>query len=285
MIPNASSRAFVGAGIGYRRLYRRDLLSAQPDARPAVLEVVPGHFFSDPERLAELAELYPLVFHEVACSVGTAEGSMTSAIDRQVLGRVRSLMEHARPLFFTEHLALTTSPQGLDLGHLAPLWYTRDLLRQVSSRVRRWQDELGVDVALETITAPFTIPEADFSETEFFHRLVEATGCGLLLDVTNQVINAHNLGFDPLERLAAYPLHAVWQVHLAGGQTTGEHWVDSHDAPVPDAAFELLAALRGKSPLRTVIVERDGNFPPLAELLSEVERAHAVWNESSSDDA
>ena len=241
--------------------------------KPAVLEVVPSHFFAHPERLAPLAERYPLVFHEVGCSIGTAE-----PVDTEMLRRIRGLFGHGTPLFFTEHLALTTSPAGIDLGHLAPLWYTRSALDVVSDRVLRWQDALGVDVALETITVPFVFPGADFTEHEFFHELVERTGCGLLLDLTNQVINGHNLGFDPEAVLADYPLHAVMQVHLAGGQRGPGTWVDGHDAPIDEASFDLLKRLRGRAPLRTIIVERDDNLRPLGELVDEVSRANAVWS-------
>ena len=270
--PMTETDGFVGAGIGFRRPYRQQLLADDARPQPAALEVVPGHFFAEPELLAPLADRYPLVFHEVACSVGTAK-----AMDCRVLARIKALLPYGRPLFFSEHLALTTSPDGVDLGHLAPVWYTRDALERISDRVKTWQDTLGLEVALETITAPFVIPAADMTEAEFFHRLVERCGCGLLLDLTNQVINGHNLGFDPVERLSAYPLEAVYQVHLAGSQLGSGAWVDSHDAPVDDASFDLLEQLRGRSPLRTIIIERDQNLPPLAELVGEASRANALW--------
>lgn len=269
------AQQFVGAGISYRKPYRRELLAEDGLSKPAVLEVVPSHFFAEPDLLAPLAERYPLVFHEVGCSIGTAE-----PVDTELLRRIKALFAYGKPLFFTEHLALTTSPAGIDLGHLAPIWYTRSALDSLSERVLRWQEVLGVEVALETITVPFVVPEADFTECEFFHELVTQTGCGLLLDVTNQVINGHNLGFDPEAVLAGYPLHAVMQVHLAGGQRGPDRWVDSHDAPVDAESFAVLKMLRGRAPLRTIIVERDDNLLPLADLMGEVSRAGAVWSGS-----
>ena len=263
---------FVGAGLSFRKPYRAELLADGGHARPAVLEVVPSHFFANPELLAPLAERYPIVFHEVGCSIGTAKPT-----DGEHIRRIKSLFEFGKPLYFTEHLALTTSPDGTDLGHLAPMWYTREALDLVADRVKAWQDELGLEIALETITTPFVIPEADLSDREFFHELVERTSCGLLLDVTNQVINAHNLDFDAEEQIEGYPLHAVIQAHLAGGQQGGAVWVDSHSAPVDDASFELLRLLRGRAPLRTIIIERDADLPALAELVSEASRASAIW--------
>ena len=133
-------------------------------------------------------------------------------------------------------------------------------------------------MALENITAPFRIGEADHDEASFFTELVARTGCGLLLDVTNLLTNARNFGFDPWARLQSYPLEHVWSVHLAGGHVDATGWwVDSHSHPVEGASFELLDALSERAPLRTIIVERDERLPPLAELVAECQRAEALW--------
>lgn len=260
---------FLGAGVGFRRAHRRALLAAE-GPRPALLEVFPCHFFADPEALAPLAERYPLVFHDVGCSVGGTEE------DPERLGRIAALVRAARPALFTEHLALTRA-DGVDLGHLGPVWYTRAVLDGVCDRVRRWQDVLRVPVALENIAAPLVLAEGDYDEPGFFAELTARTGCGLLLDVTNLALNALNFGFDAPRRLAEYPLHAVWQVHLAGGHRHGEWWVDSHSAPVGAESLDLLAALRGVAPLRAIVVERDDALPSLADLVAEADAAAAVW--------
>ncbi len=266
--------SWLGAGIGFRGQHRRPLVDG---AGPAVLEIVPDHFFARPDRLAALAERYTLVFHDVAMSLATDFAGAAAETHTARVERIRALFEFGRPEFFSDHLALTAGPDGTDLGHLAPVWYTREALAAVSDRVRALQDQLGVPIAIENITAPFVIGEADFDEADFFCALVEATGCGVLLDLSNVCINARNFGFDPKERLERYPLQAVWQVHLAGGHCSEGWWIDGHDAPVDDESFELLGWLRGRAPLRTAIVERDSNLPPLAVLLAEAERADAVW--------
>src|SRR5207245_2051767 len=80
------------------------------------------------------------------------------------------------------------------------------------------------------------------------------------------------------------PLERVSVIHVAGGQwvTAGERearcrrWLDDHLHRVPDAVYDLLAvvAARAPGPL-TVIVEREGRFPPLAALLGELKRARS----------
>lgn len=267
---------FVGAGIGYRRAHRAALLAAGDGPRPPLLEVIPEHFFAAPAELDALAAVYPLVFHATDLSPGTAT---TSAVGEARLARVRQLARQARPLLVSEHLAMSVAPGGIELGHFLPLPHTEAALAVVSERVRRWQDLLEVPIALENIARPFTLPGAAMSEAEFLARLVEQTGCGLLLDLTNLVYNARNEGREP--RVADYPLHAVLAIHLAGGfrRATDGYWVDSHSAPVEPESLALLRALGGgRTPrLRAIVVERDARLPSLQALTEEARAAGELW--------
>jgi len=174
-------------------------------------------------------------------------------------------------------LTITRSPSGVDVGHLCPVLPNRATLALVLDRVRAWHDLLELPIALENIAHPFEL-KADLSEAELFSELVARTGCGMLLDLTNLVLDAKNFGFDPVARLEQYPLEAVWQVHLAGGVRVDGFWVDSHGAPVGRTELDLLARLRRRARgLRAIIVERDHNLPSLSELLAEAGEAERIW--------
>jgi uncharacterized protein len=273
---SADPSAFIGAGISYRHRYREGLLSPPPPdgpPPPRALEVMTEHFFRDPSALDALADAYPLCFHEVNLSPATTWD------DGPILRRVQALVRRAQPLMFTEHLSISHSPDGLSLGHLAPIWYTQETLDALCDRVRRWQDALCVPIALETITAPFFIPHADMDEASFLHALTARTGCGVLFDLTNLLITSQNFGFDPLQRLRDYPLDAVWAVHLSGGHLSDGLWIDSHAAPVSDQSWSLLSTLRALAlpNLRAIFIERDGAWPPLTDLCAEAATAHQLW--------
>ena len=66
-------------------------------------------------------------------------------------------------------------------------------------------------------------------------------------------------------------------MHLAGGSRAGTRILDDHRHAVPDPVFDLLAAV-GRHATRplTVILERDGAYPPFDVLLGELDRARAV---------
>jgi uncharacterized protein len=181
------------ATVGYQPLWHPQLLSEDlpPEHRPEALQIVPDHFFARPQAIEALAERYPLLLHDVGCSVASG------GPDRQRLERLVELVERARPVAFTDHLAMTRAPSGqIELGHLCPCWYTEETLQVVVDGVRRLQDALSLPVALENIATPFVLPGA-MPEAEFWARLVESTGCGLLLDVTNVLLDARNQGEEP----------------------------------------------------------------------------------------
>jgi uncharacterized protein len=71
-------------------------------------------------------------------------------------------------------------------------------------------------------------------------------------------------------------------VHLAGGTWIGPEGgerraLDDHRHDVPGPVFDLLAELAALAPRPlTVIVERDGDYPPIEGLLVELDRARAA---------
>jgi uncharacterized protein (UPF0276 family) len=87
--------SWVGAGIGYRRTYRAALARSSRDDCPAILEVMPDHFFSRPWEIDELAHV-PLVFHDVGLSIGTASGP-ADGVTRARLEDLRALVRRAKP--------------------------------------------------------------------------------------------------------------------------------------------------------------------------------------------
>lgn len=251
------------AAVSYRHPWRAELLGTAEG--PDALEIVADHFFGRLDGLDALAARYTIVVHDVGCSVAT--GGPTAVRLRQL----REVVRRSRAECFSDHLAVTRSSDGIDLGHLCPVWYRHDVLQIVVDAVRRLQDALQVPVNLENIASPFEMPQAELPEGEFWHRLVHQTGCGMLLDVTNVLLDARNRGTDPLARIRTFPLPAVRWIHLAGGRADGPFWIDSHSAPVEDEAYALLAAADVRPD--GVIVEWDRHLPPLAHVVAEARRA------------
>ncbi|MGA5196639.1 DUF692 domain-containing protein [Streptomyces exfoliatus] len=261
----------LGIGIGWR-----------PEIAEAVeglsgvdwVEVVAENICADhlPESLTRLRERgVTVVPHGVSLGLGGA--------DRPDPARLAALGEKAVALgapLVTEHIAfvraggpLTASPL-LEAGHLLPVPRTRDALDVLCENVRIAQDALPVPLALENIAALVAWPGEEMSEGRFLAELVERTGVRLLVDVANLHTNHVNRGEDPARALSELPVEAIAYVHVAGGVERDGVWHDTHAHPVPGAVLDVLADLASRVSPPGVLLERDDDFPPAAELASEL---------------
>ncbi len=263
---------YLGSGIGYRA----EVKDATFAARDAIdfVEVISDQFIDGPRALDELREVcdvFHVIPHGIALSVGSAIG-----IGAEYLERIKRVSDLTGSPYYSEHLSMTRVP-GIEIGHLSPIAMTEELLEIAIENVRTVQEVLEKPLVLENVTYLFTIPGAEMSQGEFFARLVEATGCGVLLDVTNVYINSTNHHFDPVEFLESMPLESVVQVHLAGGYWSHEVLVDGHSEPVQEESWKLLEELASRTSIRGSIIEQDANFPETLEpVLDQVARARSI---------
>ena len=63
-------------------------------------------------------------------------------------------------------------------------------------------------------------------EPAVIRRVVEETGCGLLLDTAHAWISAEGLGLDPREYLSQLPVRSLREWHITGTQHDGTKWRD-----------------------------------------------------------
>ena len=261
----------LGVGLGYRNPLRRDILLHR--AELDFLEVVTDSFLRNEKALEALSTILPCIPHSLNLSVG-------STVEDEYLGKVKRLVELVRPPWHTDHLAFTKAGD-LSIGHLAPVPYTEESLRVVVANVRKVQAAVpGVPFGLENITMPFYWPDNEMEEHVFLGEVVKRTGCLLLLDLENVRVNAANHARGARDLLDRLPLERVVQVHLAGGTHEAEGGVhhDSHSEPVSEETWALLEYLCDVQRPPSVLLERDGNFPPFPDLLAEVRRARAIWS-------
>lgn len=262
------ARELRGAGLGLRRALMGPLQSMDQDAVD-FMEVAPENWIGVGGRFGRqfraLAERYPLILHGLSLDIGGPD-----PIDTELVSGVRKLMEEVGATLYSEHLTYCAA-QG-HLYDLLPLPFTEEAVHHVAERVRQVQDIIGAPIALENASY-YAQAHTELSESEFICAVLAESGCDLLLDVNNIYVNSINHRYDPLDFLDALPLERARYIHIAGHFDEAEDLkVDTHGADVIDPVWTLLAQVYARlGPLPTLL-ERDFNFPPLEELLLEVDR-------------
>ncbi len=220
--------------------------------------------------LDELSAQVPLVLHGVSLNIGSAD-----SLDVRYLAQLRELAETTGAHWVSDHLCWT-GVDGRSLHDLMPLPFTDDALRHVAERVKRVQDALGRRIALENVSSYLSYSADAMPEWDFLAGIAERADCGILLDVNNIFVSAHNHGFDAEDYLAGIPPQRVFQMHLAGHSEAPPLLIDTHDHPVRPEVWTLFeSAVRRMGPVSTLI-EWDDLIPSYEELLAEADRARAI---------
>jgi uncharacterized protein (UPF0276 family) len=266
------------AGIGLRLPHLAEVAATWPSA--GWLEIHPENFLANPhaaELLIEIARHYPISVHTVGVSVGSACG-----LDRAHLARVRDLIDRLDPVLVSGHLAWSTHA-GEYLNDLLPLPYDAETLAIVTAHVQEVQDVLGRPYLVENPSCYLGFRGSTMTETEFLGELVLRTGCGLLCDVSNVYVSAHNMQYDATAYMATLPADAVAELHLGGftleedEATPGGHvLVDTHDTVIADPSWRLYAQALRRFPLAPTLIEWDADLPALSTLLAEAARADVI---------
>ncbi len=270
-----SGKPLPSPGVGLRGPHIHELLDRRPDV--GWLEVHPENYMADPAALAMLERVrahYPLSLHGVSMSFGSAEH-----IDRGHLEKLRLLVDRLEPFLVSEHLAWSAIG-GVHLNDLLPLPYTEEALDIMVRHVDQVQSALGRTILIENPSTYLRFRHSTMSEAEFLAALVRRTGCGVLLDVNNLYVSAHNVGLSIEEYFEVLPASAIGEIHVAGHAVNhiGEQTIliDDHGSPVADDVWALYLRALGHYAYRPTLVEWDTALPSLDLLVVQAQRAREL---------
>ena len=267
------------AGIGLKPQHYEAVLDAQAQpGRPSWVEVHPQNYFCDggpPHRwLAVVAERYPISFHSVGLSLGTAEGLIDDQLDR-----LAALCERYKPAMVSDHLSFSGNAHDR-FADLLPVPYTKEALDHFVAQVDRVQQRLGRSILIENPSCYLAYADNEMPEMEFIARLIHRTGCGLLLDINNVVVSTGNLGGEPRDWLAQINPDWVGEIHLAGHATeiheSGTLYIDDHGSPVGDIAWMLYLDFIADHGPKPTLIEWDTNTPDYEAYMAEAQKAQAI---------
>lgn len=277
LLPAGAGSLPADAGLGLKPEHFRSILADLPGlgffeihAENYLVDGGPFHHY-----LTQIRSHYPLSIHGVGLSIG-GEGPL----DEAHLDRLAALLERYQPQSFSEHLAWSSHGEVF-LNDLLPVPYHRATLERVCAHIDRVQERLQRRMLLENPATYVEFAASTMSEAEFIGEVIRRTGCGLLLDVNNAYVSCVNHRRDPEAYLAALPLAATGEIHLAGfardldaaGATL---LIDSHGAPVAQAVWELYRWTLARTGPQPTLIERDHDIPAFAALLSEAQQASGL---------
>jgi uncharacterized protein len=264
------------AGIGLRFQHHQAVLDLAPDV--AWMEVHTENYMGGGTPLRYLDAIrrdYPISLHGVGLSLGSSEG-----LDAVHLERVGRVAERIEPALMSEHIAWSVA-DGLYLADLLPLPMTEEALAVVCRNVDQMQSYLKRRILVENPSTYLRFRHSVIPEWEFMAAVTERTGCGLLCDVNNIYVSAHNHGWNASAYLSALPPASVGEIHLAGHSVRalpggGTLRIDDHGSQVIAevwALYQEALACFGPAP---TLIEWDNDVPPLDVLVAEANHAGAL---------
>ncbi|MGB2831935.1 MAG: DUF692 domain-containing protein [Methylotenera sp.] len=274
-------------GVGLRSVHYEVALSKRSDVD--FLEIHAENFFVDGgvmlSVLDEAASRYPISLHATALGLGSAVG-----VPQHHVQKLKHLVDRINPLLVSDHAAHGWSAHNDVLHHsgdLLPIVFNEAGLLTLCRNVEQVQHSLNRRILVENISAYIALSNNTMTENNFLVELTKHTGCGLLLDLNNLVVNAMNAGIlAPLDYVAewigAVPKDAVGEIHLSGckPQPVGELIIDDHSREVSKvvwAAYRIAVQRFGSVP---TLIEWDTDLPDWEVLMNQVSIARTISSQN-----
>ena len=268
------------AGIGLRQPHYTQVITERPAL--GFVEVHSENFYAEGGAalavLETVREHYPVSLHGVALALGSAAG-----VDEWHLTQLERLVQRIEPARVSDHACFARArvqPGGpvLHASDLLPIAHNAASLSILAGNVGRVQDRLRRPLLIENLSAYLSFADSDLAEADFLSALCQRSGCSLLLDVNNLMVNALNEHVpDALAHAQAYidalPRHVVGEIHLAGYNDAADLVIDDHGSAVRPAVWSLFEYALNRFGAVPTLVEWDTDVPALEVLLAEAQQA------------
>ncbi|MEM9189736.1 MAG: DUF692 domain-containing protein [Myxococcota bacterium] len=269
-----------GIGLGLRMELSKELLERNP---PEVrwVELHPENYMRRGGRYETLLKTardrWPIVTHGLTMGYGAV-----APFEREYLDPLADFLKAAGTPWHSDHLCFAGS-EGAFVHDLLPIPFNEEAAKTVAQRIAEARDVTQTEIAFENVSfyAPSEASESD--EPTFIREVLERADAKMLLDINNVFVNSQNFGFDPKAWIDQIPPERVVQYHVAGHLVRDDGFrIDTHAEPVPSGVYELVEYTIEKIGPKPLLLERDGNFPALDELLEEVRSLDRIYQRAAA---
>ena len=270
-----------GIGLGLRAELGNEMLERAPEEIRWV-EVHPENYVRRGGRFATLLararDVWPVATHGLTMCFGAVE-----PFEREYMEPLRRFLHEVETPWHSDHMCFG-GVDGVYAHDLLPVPFNESSLETMARRITEARDFLDREVAFENVSYYAESPLSETDEASFTVALLERTDCRMLLDVNNVYVNSRNHGFDPRAWIDRIPADRVVQIHVAGHFVRDDDLrIDTHAENVCDDVYDLLEHTLERMGPKPVLLERDGNFPKLDDLLAQVRRLGEIYARATSE--
>ncbi|MCB1198504.1 MAG: DUF692 domain-containing protein [Deltaproteobacteria bacterium] len=265
MIFTSDNTNKLGHGLGLRSPHIDYILATKPMVD--WFEVVTENYMhtrgNSFQKLMSVRKDYPIAIHGVSLSIGS-----TDEFDQNYLQTWKNFIDLIEPVMVSDHLCWT----HVNAHHshdLLPLPYTEEVIKHIVDRIDAVQNHIARPILLENASTYISFKESDLTEWTFISEIAQRSGCGILLDINNIFVNAHNHQFDPIEYIHGIDPHKIGYFHLAGHFDKGTYLFDTHGDRMAEQAWQLYEKTVQHTGLKPTLIEWDNDIPSFDTLMDE----------------
>lgn len=237
------------------------------DSHVSGYELIAENVIATPHRYEKLPLEKPISLH----SIGIFP-TYTWPSKIKVFKTVESFLYPRKIDLLSIHLAKDTLGD-LPADRLIPLPCSRKTIVEISNNIKMIQDGLGKNVLIENISEYYSDPESDMNISEFVFELIRKSGCLLLLDLNNYLVNLKNFPDSKNDIETLLHLQVVRELHMAGHSEIDGISIDSHGEDISAECLSLLQLVSSNMEENvTIVLERDSNIASSRVLIDEIER-------------
>lgn len=279
-------------GLGLRHLHYEQALNHQDLSAPIdFVEIHAENFFAQGgishALLRDVQDKYKLSVHGTSLGLGSE-----LPVPASTLAQFADLVQCTQPMLVSEHLCFNRAKVGKNIYHsgdLLPIAYTADSLSNIVSNIGQVQDAIQRPLLIENLSAYLSPSQIDegaggsMLECEFLVRMCEQSGCGLLLDLNNLLVNALNekcmdAVASAFHKVESLPAHLIGEIHLAGfsEQQVAGFIIDDHGQAVSEQCWQLYKQTVARLGNVPTLVEWDTNLPSWQTLVNQSKIARSI---------
>lgn len=260
----------LGHGLGLRAPHIDHILETKPNVD--WFEIVSENYMHTRgnhfEKLLAVRQHYPIAMHGVSLSIGS-----TDEFDQKYLASWKELINIIEPTQVSDHLCWC----HVNAHHshdLLPLPQTQEVVDHIVNRIDYIQNLIQRPIMLENASTYVSFKTSQMPEWDFISKIADKSGCGILLDINNIFVNAHNHSFDALDYIQAINPDKIGYFHLAGHFDKGTYLFDTHGDRMVEGAWDLYEKTLQHTGVKPTLVEWDTDIPSFEVLMEE--RAIAI---------